>query len=92
MTRKQWNTIFVLMKNVTITLDEDTAQWVRVQAALKATSVSRLVGEILRERRVQESEYQRAMARFLGRRPEKLKDNGGKYPDRDSLYDRPVLR
>ena len=39
------------MKNVTITLDEDTAQWIRVQAANRATSVSRVVGEMLRERR-----------------------------------------
>ena len=80
------------MKNVTITLDEDTAQWVRLLAASKATSVSRLVGDILRERRVQESDYQHAMARFLERHPEKLKDGGKRYPDRDSLYDRSVLR
>lgn len=80
------------MKNITVTLDDDTAQWIRVQAARRATSVSRLVGEILRERRVQESEYQRAMVRFLGCRPETVKDDDGKYPDRDSLYDRSVRR
>jgi len=82
----------VPMKNVTITLDEDTAQWIRVQAANRATSVSRVVGEMLRERRVQESEYQLAMARFLERGPEMLKDEDEKYPDRDSLYDRSILR
>ena len=80
------------MKNVTISLDEDTAQWIRVQAATKATSVSRLVGDMLRERRLEDSEYQNAMARFLGRQPALLKSEGNDYPDRESLYDRPVLR
>ena len=36
--------IFV-MKNVTITLDEEVARWARVMAAEQNTSVSRLVGE-----------------------------------------------
>jgi hypothetical protein len=40
-TRTSRYTIFVFMKNVTITLDEETAQWVRVQAAIQETSVSR---------------------------------------------------
>ena len=80
------------MKNVTISLDEDTAQWIRVQAATKATSVSRLVGDMLRERRLQDSEYQNAMARFLDRQPTRLKSEGNDYPDRENLYDRPVLR
>ena len=71
------------MKNVTISLDEDTAQWIRVQAATKATSVSRLVGDMLRERRLEDSEYQNAMARFLGREPTRLKTEGNDYPDRE---------
>ena len=80
------------MKNVTISLDEDTAQWIRVQAATKATSVSRLVGEMLRERRLEDADYQNAMARFLERHAERLKSEETDYPDRESLYDRPILR
>ena len=30
------------MRNVTITLDEETARWARVEAAMRGTSVSRL--------------------------------------------------
>ena len=41
------------MKNVTITLDEQTAVWARVYAARHDTSVSRLIGEML-ERRMPE--------------------------------------
>lgn len=37
------------MRNVTITLDEEVARWVRIEAAKRETSVSRLVGEMLRE-------------------------------------------
>lgn len=35
------------MKNVTITLDEDVARWVRIHSAKEDMSISRLVGELL---------------------------------------------
>ncbi|MBM3367118.1 MAG: ribbon-helix-helix protein, CopG family, partial [Betaproteobacteria bacterium] len=38
------------MKNVTITLDADTVQRVRVEAAQRDLSLSRFIGEVLRER------------------------------------------
>lgn len=38
------------MKNITITLDEETATWARVYAAQRNMSLSRYVGEVLRER------------------------------------------
>ncbi len=38
------------MKNVTILLDEETVRWARIHAAEHNTSVSRLVGELLREK------------------------------------------
>jgi len=37
------------MRNVTITLEEEVALWIRIEAAKQETSVSRLVGEMLRE-------------------------------------------
>jgi hypothetical protein len=80
------------MKNVTITLDEETARWARLQAAKRGTSVSRLVGEVLRERREQESAYEAAMERFFGRKAGILKAADDRYPGRDSLYDRSLLR
>lgn len=47
-------TVFVSSKNrlrnVTITLEEDVAQWARIEAARRDTSVSRLLGELLKER------------------------------------------
>jgi len=38
------------MNNVTITFDEEVARWHRVCAAKQNTSLSRLVGELLREK------------------------------------------
>jgi hypothetical protein len=35
---------------VTVTLEEDVAQWARIEAARRDTSVSRLLGSMLKER------------------------------------------
>ncbi|MFZ5469841.1 MAG: DUF6364 family protein [Myxococcota bacterium] len=80
------------MKNLTITVDEEVARWARVWAAEQGTSVSKLVGKLLRQRMEEERGYQAAMRRDLGRKPLALKGEGDRYPSRDELYDRPVLR
>jgi plasmid stability protein len=80
------------MKNVTITLDEKTAAWARVYAAKHNTSVSRIVGEMLRQRMTEFREYDDAMRRFLGKAPVKLKRAGERYATRDELHDRAGLR
>lgn len=90
--RESCSTIFVYMKNITITLNEETARWARIEAAKSGTSVSRLVGRILRERRAQETERQTALVRFMDRPVAALKAAGESYPAREALYDRSVLR
>lgn len=79
------------MKNVTITLDEEVARWARIWAAEHDTSVSKLVGELLREKMEHERGYVSAMKRDAGFEPIRLKESGG-YPKRDELYDRDRLR
>jgi hypothetical protein len=37
------------LRNVTVTLEEDVAEWARIEAARRDTSVSRLLGSILKE-------------------------------------------
>jgi len=76
------------MKNVTITLDEETAQWARVWAAQNGTSVSRMLGEVLAGKMRDESGYEAAKKRFLSRSPRPLRRDDAQYPDRDSLHDR----
>ena len=76
------------MKNVTITLDEKVAAWARLRAAKQETSVSRLVGEMLREKMQQEERYQASMQHYLSQPPRLLKKAGTGYPDRKDLYER----
>ena len=38
------------LRNVTVTLEQDVAQWARIEAARRDTSVSRLLGELMKER------------------------------------------
>jgi hypothetical protein len=76
------------MKNVTVTLDEEVALWVRVRAAERNTSVSRLLGEMLCERMRDEQAYSSAMQQYLSQRPRKLKKPGDRYPSREETHDR----
>lgn len=80
------------MKNVTITLDERTAAWVRVYAAKHNTSVSRIVGEMLQKRMKEARAYDEAMRRFLSKKPVRLSKAGTSYPTRDEAHDRAGLR
>ena len=75
------------MKNVTITLDEEVARWARIRAAKQETSVSRLVGEMLRQKMLEEEDYQAAMQKYLSQKPRGLKGPGMKYPKRENLHE-----
>ncbi len=76
------------MKNVTITLDERTASWARVEAAKQNVSLSRFVGEMLERRRRESSAYWAAYRAWKAIKPTALRGPGDKYPKREELYDR----
>lgn len=76
------------MKNITIALDDELAQWVRVVAAKKNTSISQLLAHVLRKQMQEEDGYPAAMQQFLSRAPKALKAPQDKYPSRESLYER----
>jgi hypothetical protein len=80
------------VKNVTITLEEEVALWARIRAAERNTSVSRLVGEMLRERMRGDQAYEAAMAGYLARKPSVVSDRRRPYPSRDALHDRTRVR
>ncbi len=80
------------MKNVTITLDEEVAHWARMQAAQRNTSVSRLLGDLLRELMAREQGYESAMREYLSRKPRVLSRAATGYPRRDELHARSRLR
>ena len=76
------------MKNVTITLREDVARWARIRAAERETSVSRLIGEMLKQQMLDEGSYGAAMHQYLNRSAKPLKQPGSRYPRREELHGR----
>lgn len=80
------------MKNITITLDEQAAAWARVQAAERNMSLSRYVGEMLRDKMRHSREYEAAYQAFLAEKPLRLKGPGERYLTREGVNDRAALR
>ena len=78
------------MKNVTITVEENVADWARLEAARRNTSVSRLVGELLAEKMRHDDAYERAMREALEFRS--WGRSSGPYLTRDEMYDRAAPR
>ena len=80
------------MKNVTITLDEKTAAWVRLHAARHDTSVSRIVGQMLQQKMRSSRDYDEAMRRYLAKPPVALTRGDDDRPRREDIHDRTGLR
>ncbi len=57
------------MRNLTITVDEEVARWARVWATKRDTSVSKLVGMLLRRLMLEEQGYAAAMDEYLATEP-----------------------
>lgn len=77
------------MKNVTVTLPEDAARWLRVRAAADDRSVSGWLADVIEGIRRREDDYEIAMEQALAVKPRNLNESGAPYPARDALYDRP---
>ena len=79
---------FRVMKNMTITVPEPVAKWARVWAARHNMSVSKLVGEMLTARMDQETGYDSAMKRYLGKPLKEIRKPNQSYPRREELHER----
>ena len=77
-------------RNVTVSLDEEVALWARLEAARRDTSVSRFLGDLLKERMGKEKRYRKAMASALARGSFLRSD--GRYLGRDEIHERRRLR
>ena len=73
------------MRNVTVTMEDAVADWARMEAARRNTSVSRLVGEMLADKMRHDDAYERAMNEWL-QRTEPLFTSDGPYPKREEIY------
>lgn len=69
------------MKNVTVSMDDAVAEWARLEAARRNTSVSRLLGELLAEKMRHDDAYERAMQDWL-HRERSWASKGRAYPTR----------
>jgi len=79
------------MRNVTLSLSEDLAEWARVEAARNGKSLSRYLSELVEERRRYDPEYRKAMESYLSRGSFDLGFNG-RLPSREERNDREGLR
>ena len=77
------------MKNVTVTLDEDTAKRARVQAAERNMSLSRYIGEVLRKELGGMDEYEAAYRALRKRKPFPLKGSPEPHPKREGCMPGP---
>ncbi|MCY4753629.1 CopG family transcriptional regulator [Pelomonas aquatica] len=72
------------MKNVTVSMDDAVAEWARLEAARRNTSVSRLLGELLAEKMRHDDAYERALQDWL-HRERSWSSDGQPYPSRGVL-------
>jgi hypothetical protein len=79
------------LKNVTISLDDQTAAGVPIEAAKEGKSLSRWTGDLLRRRMTESREYEAATRAYLARPSFDLQP-GTRLPKRDELYVRSRLR
>jgi hypothetical protein len=79
------------MRNVTVTLDEETALWARLEAARRDISVSSLIRQLLTDRMGGQVAFEGAKTRYLARSGSRLSKDGI-YPSREQLHDRAGLR
>jgi hypothetical protein len=75
------------MKNITIKIEDDVAHWSKAWAAEHNTSVSQILGDLLRQMKKQKTGYAKAMQQFLDVEPQPLKTSD-RYPLRDDLHER----
>jgi hypothetical protein len=73
------------MKNVTVTMEDQVADWARMEAARRNTSVSRLIGELLAEKMRHDDAYARAMREELEFKS--IGTSEGRFPSRAEMYE-----
>ncbi len=78
------------MKNFTLTLREDVADWLRIEAAKADLSMSAFVSRMLEDRMGRGKDQLAAMEHFLSGAG--FAGIAADLPKRDYLYDRPSLR
>ena len=79
------------MKNVTISMDEATLAWVRVEAAKAGESVSSWITQRLQMLKSGDRDYETDLTAFLATPLAPMSD-GGRTFNREEIYDRRVFK
>ncbi len=81
------------MKNVTITMEDAVADWVRIEAARRNSSVSRMLGEMVADKMRHNDAYERAMHEWqadagagAGENAIALTSDAPAHPGREETY------
>jgi hypothetical protein len=80
------------MRNVTVTLDEETFAKARIRAAERNLSLSRFMGELLARELRHNDEYERAYRAWRAAKAFAPKGKAQKYPSREEIHDRSLFR
>ncbi len=76
-----------MKRNVTVVLSDETARWLRVEAARQDVSVSQYLGAVVERERKRSERYEEAKSSYLSRPPRLLGTESG-LPTRSSLHER----
>ena len=79
------------MRNVTVTLDDETFAKARIRAAERNLSLSRFVAELLSRELRRNDEYERSYRAWRAAKPFSIKGKR-KYPSREEIHVRSLLR
>jgi hypothetical protein len=77
-----------VLKNVTVTLEEEALRWARREAAEKGTSVSKLVGRILEREMSTEGTRQEAWHRLKKLSDKGFRSGAGRGWNREEAHER----
>lgn len=76
------------VRNVTVSLDDETSRWVRIAAAVDDLSVSKWLSELIERERSASDRYDEATDSFLARVPHPLNSGGDEYSSRSASHER----
>ena len=82
----------IAVNNITVTLDEKMAAWLRRNAAQRGISVSRFLGDLVHERMRETRDYNEAKRRFFAHKPVDFEWPDGHPPTREEINDRARAR
>jgi len=78
----------ITVKNITVTVDDETYRRARIKAAENDTSVSAVVKRLLNDYAAEEDEFDRLWRKEQELRRQIRDFNGGDRPSRDEMYER----